>query len=156
MVEKMLLKNMSISYGVLHDQKLLCVKQENGRLIFNFEIEVFKNNYIGEWYLKYKDFKYCDMIVELGAEDDDTYQLSTSVDGHNKFQGLLIDKEEFLNFINDAEVTFVDCRANESSFAVNLDINFCNSQNFKMYKRYSTCSIEIYTDKSVRFKWYNE
>lgn len=156
MVEKMLLKNMSIPYGVLHDQKLLCVKQENGRLIFNFEIEVFKNNYIGERYLKYKDFKYCDMIVELGAEDDDTYQLSTSVDGHNKFQGLLIDKEEFLNFINDAEVTFADCRANEYSFAVNLDINFCKSQKFKKYKKYSMCSIEIYTDKSVRFKWYNE
>lgn len=156
MVERLLLKNMSIPYGVLHDQKLLCVKQENGRLIFTFEIEIFENNYIGEWYLKYKDFNRCDMIVELGTEDDDSYQLITAVDSHNNFQGLLIDKHEFLNFANDAKVTFVDCRANEYSFAVNVDINFCNSQNFKKYKRYSTCSIEIYTDKSVRFKWYNE
>lgn len=156
MVEKMLLKNMSIPYGVLYDQKLLCVKQENVRLVFTFDIEIFENNYSDEIYLKYKDFNRCDMIVKLGSEDDDEYHFLTAVDSHNKFHGLLIDKEKFLNSVNDAKVTFVDCRANEYSFAVNLDINFCNSQNFKKYKRYSTCSIEIYTDKSVRFKWYNE
>lgn len=156
MVEKMLLKNMSIPYGVLYDQKLLYVKQENVRLVFTFDIEIFENNYSDEIYLKYKDFNRCDMIVKLGSEDDDEYHFLTAVDSHNKFHGLLIDKEKFLNSVNDAKVTFVDCRANEYSFAVNLDINFCNSQNFKKYKRYSTCSIEIYTDKSVRFKWYNE
>lgn len=153
MVEKMLLKNMSIPYGVLHDQKLLCVKQENGRLIFTFEIEIFENNYIGEWYLKYKDFNRCDMIVKLGSEDDDEYHFLTAVDSHNKFHGLLIDKEKFLNFANDAKVTFVDCHANGYSFTVNFDINSCNSQKFK---KYSMCNIEIYTDKSVSFKWYNK
>lgn len=153
MVERLLLKNMSIPYGVLHDQKLLCVKQENGRLIFTFEIEIFENNYIGEWYLKYKDFNRCDMIVKLGSEDDDEYHFLTAVDSHNNFQGLLIDKHEFLNFANDAKVTFVDCHANGYSFTVNFDINSCNSQKFK---KYSMCNIEIYTDKSVSFKWYNK
>lgn len=156
MVETLLLKNMSIPYGVLHDQKLFCVKQENGRLIFTFLIDIFEQNYLSDFHLKYKDFNRCDMIIELGEEDDNSYQLLTPVDRHNKFHGLLIDKEEFLNYVNDAVVTFVDCYANGYSFTVNWDINFYNSQNLKKYKKYSMCQIEIYTDKSVSFKWYNE
>lgn len=156
MVEKLFLKNMSIPYGVLHDQKLFCVKQENGRLIFTFLIDIFEQNYLSDFYLKYKDFNRCDMIVELGEEDDDSYQLLTPVDRHNKFHGLLIDKEEFLNSVNDAVATFDDSLTNGYSFTVNLDINFYNSQKFKKYKKYSTCLIEIYTDKSVSFEWYNK
>lgn len=156
MVETLLLENMFIPYGVLHDQKLFCVKQEKGRLIFTFLIDILEQNYLSDFHLKYKDFNRCDMIIELGAEDDDSYRLLTSVDRHNQFHGLLIDKEEFLNYVNDTVVTFVDCYANEHSFTVNLDINFYNSQNLKKYKKYSMCQIEIYTYKSVSFKWYNE
>lgn len=155
MVETLLLENMSIPYGVLHDQKLLCVKQENSRLIFTFLIDIFEQNNLSDFCLKYKDFNRCDMIVELGVEEDDGYRLTTSVDSHNKFHGLLIDKEEFLNSVNGAVVTFVDCHANEYSFTVNLDINFYNSQHLKKYKKYFQATAEFCGIKSVIFNWYN-
>lgn len=153
MVEKMFLKNMDIPYGVLHDQKLLSVNQENNNLIFTFEIDTFEEDYQSDLYLKYKNFNRCDMIVEMAEEPLNYFELLTPINNHNKFEGISLNIEEFINYINESVATFVSCFANEYSFRVELAVNFYKSEKLK---KYSMCNIELNASNSVSWNWYYE
>ena len=41
------MESIDYPYGVLHDQKLKSVRNEDNKFIFTFDIEVFKEDYYG-------------------------------------------------------------------------------------------------------------
>lgn len=156
MTEFLDLKKAEIPCGVLHDCRLLSVKQEKNRLIFTFEIEIFENNYQTDFYLKYKDFNRCDMVLEYRQDEDFSFSLLSSVDKYGKFQGLSLGVEEFVSMLNDSSCAFLDCTAGDYRFNLELFVNFYKSEKFKKYNKYTQCTAEFYGIKSVSWKWYNK
>ena len=59
--------NINYPYGVLHDQKLKSVRNEDNKFIFTFDIEVFKDYYDEEIYEKYKNKKRKDAHLSVNV-----------------------------------------------------------------------------------------
>lgn len=90
-------------YGVLHDQKLKSVRNEDNKFIFTFDIEVFKEDYYDEEiYEKYKNYKHCDMTVEMNEEPFNYFELVSSINNKGEFKGLSLNRENFVDVINNA------------------------------------------------------
>lgn len=64
-------------YGVLHDQILKKAHFKDNKMIFTFDIEIYPQDFLDDtYYEKFKDFKHCDMIVELAGETDNYFWLA--------------------------------------------------------------------------------
>ena len=97
------MESIDYPYGVLHDQKLKSVRNEDNKFIFTFNIELFKDDYDDEeFFEKYKDFKHCDMTVELNEEPFNYFELVSSINNKGKFKGLSLNRENFVDVINNA------------------------------------------------------
>lgn len=72
-------------YGVLHDQKLKSVSNEDNKFIFTFDIEVF-DDYDEEIFEKYKNYKRCDMTVEMNNEPFNYFELISSINNSDYLQ----------------------------------------------------------------------
>ena len=156
MVEILDLKSVHIPYGVLHDQKLLSVKEEKNQLIFTFDIKIYPQNYTDDFYKKYEQYNRCDMIVDMVDEPFNYFILETTMNNRGKYKALSLNRLDFVDGINDSESTFIGCTTNGYEFCIELCVNFYNSKKHKKLKKYNICKIEIYCNKSVTWKWYNE
>lgn len=141
-------------YGVLHDQKLRSVKNEDNKFIFTFDIELFKNDYDEEVYDKYKSYKHCDMTVEMNDEPFNYFELVSSLNGKGKFKGLSLNRESFVEVIKNAtSATFVLCSATYGEFKIELSVFFDNKGKYKTYNKY--CVFQITLDaKKVTWNYY--
>lgn len=139
-------------YGVLHDQALNCVKLDENKIIFNFDIELFENDYNDEIYQEYKNYKHCDMIVEMNDEPFNYFELVSSIDSNGNFKGLSLNREDFIKVINNANSSsFVSCSATYGEFKIELAVYF--DKKHKKYNKYCMCQITI-DAKKVVWKYY--
>lgn len=150
------IEKVNIPYGVLHDQKLICVKSEKNKLIFKFEIEVYEDDYPNpEIFNMYKNFKYCDMEVEMDDEPWNYFRLETCPDKHGKYKGISLNREDFLKVINNSsETTFIECSSTYGEFHIELCVDYYHSKKaYRKLKKYDMCRITI-DAKNVTWTWY--
>ena len=142
-------------YGVLHDQKLSSVKIEDNKFIFTFDIELFKDNYYDEEvYEKYKSYKHCDMTVEMNDEPFNYFELVSSINSKGKFKGLSLNRENFVDVINNAtSTTFVLCSATYGEFKIELSVYFDKRSKYKTYNKYGMFKITL-DAKKVTWNYY--
>ena len=150
------LNNVDIPYGVLHDQRLISVREERNQLIFSFDIKIYPQDYNGDFYKNYQLYNRCDMIVEMVDKPFNYFNLTTTPNNRGKYKGLSLSRQDFIDYINDSESVFIGCSTNEFEFCIELCVNFFNSKKYKKLKKYDICNIEIDCNKSVFWKWYNE
>ena len=116
--------NINYPYGVLHDQKLKSVRNEDNKFIFTFDIEVF-DDYDEEIFEKYKNYKRCDMTVEMNNEPFNYFELISSINNKGKFKGLSLNRENFVDVINNAtSSSFVSCSATYGEFKIELCVYY--------------------------------
>lgn len=142
-------------YGVLHDQKLNSVRCEDNNFVFSFDIELFKDDYDDEeFYEKYKNFRHCDMVVELNNEPFNYFELVTCINTKGKFKGLSLNRENFIDVINNVtSATFVLCSATYSEFKIELCVYFDKKGKYKKYAKYDMCNITL-DEKEVIWNYY--
>lgn len=93
------ISQMSMPYGVLHDQKLKSVKCENNRMIFTFDIKIFPHDYVGDYYKQYESYKHCDMIVDMKDEPFNDFRFVSATDKNGKFKGISLSQAELMQSI---------------------------------------------------------
>ncbi len=149
------MSSINYPYGVLHDQKLSRVKNEDNKFIFTFDIELFKDNYYDdEFFEKYKDFKHCDMIVEMNDEPFNYFDLVSPINSKGKFKGLSLNREDFVDVINNAtSSSFVSCSATYGEFKIELDAYFSKKEKYKKYNKYGMFQITL-DAKKVTWNYY--
>lgn len=149
------MESIDYPYGVLHDQKLSSVKNEDNKFIFTFDIELLKDDYDDEeFFEKYKDFKHCDMTVEMNEEPFNYFELVSSINNKGKFKGLSLNRENFVDVINNAtSSSFVSCSATYGEFKIELCTFFDKKGKYKKYNKY--CVLQITLDaKKVTWNYY--
>lgn len=101
MTEKLIMQDMNIPDGMLHDSKLYNVSLENNELILSFETCYCPENYaISEFVKKYKDYKVCHVKCKFADENSffcNAY-LETSVDKKSKYKACVLSIQEFVDF----------------------------------------------------------
>ena len=113
MKEEIKANDVQIPYGVLHDQIVNSIKLVDNKIVFTFEIDLYENDYTAEVYSKYKDFKNCEMTIELYSNEDNYADLYTFLDKHDKFNGIEISLAEFCELYEKANcISFLDCLSN--------------------------------------------
>ena len=149
------MSTVKIPYGVLHDSELTGVSCENNSMIFSFKFDIYPEDYTDDFYKQYESFKHCDMIVEMNEEPFNYFRLETCMNNSGKFQGLCLNREDFLNVINNASnVTFVECAVSYREFTVELCVDYYHAKGkYKKYKKYHMCYITLDAAK-VKWKWY--
>ncbi len=131
-------------YGVLHDQELRSVKNEDNKFIFRFDIKLFKNDYDEEIYEKYKSCKHCDMTVEMNDEPFNYFELVSAINTKGKFKGIRLNRKDFVEMINGATTaTFVSCSATDGEFKIELCVYFDKKGKMKKYSKYDMCNITL-------------
>ena len=148
------MSSVNYPYGVLHDQKLKSVKNEDNKFIFSFDIELFEDDYDKEIFEKYKNFKHCDMIVELNDEPFNYFELVESINSKGKFKGLSLNRENFIEAINYATTaTFISCSATYGEFRIELCVYFDKKRKYKKYGKYDMCYITL-DAKNITWNYY--
>lgn len=141
-------------YGVLHDQKLKSVKNDDNKFIFSFDIELFEDDYDKEIFEKYKNFKRCDMIVEMNSEPFNYFELVSAINTKGKFKGIRLNRKDFVEMINGATTaTFVSCSATYGEFKIELDAYFSKKEKYKKYNKYGMFQITL-DAKKVTWNYY--
>lgn len=155
MNNEIIISHISMPYGVLHDQKLKSVKCENNRMIFTFDIKIFPQNYVGDFYKQYESYKHCDMIVDMKDELFNDFRFVSETDKNGKFKGITLSQAEFVNAINNAYTAeFVDCFASNSKLKIELSVNYYGAEKqYKKYRKFSLCNITLSSEK-VTWNWY--
>lgn len=155
MTETFDMTTVNIPYGVLHDQKLKSVKCEDNKMIFTFEIKIYPENYMNDYYKKYENYQYCDMIVEMYDEPFNYLCFEGSPNNRGKYKGISLNREDFLDAINKASsCTFVECSTSYREFRIELCIGFYKAkQKYRKYKKYNMCYATL-DAKNVSWKWY--
>lgn len=149
------ISQISMPYGVLHDQKLKSIKCENNQMIFTFGIKIFPQNYVGDCYKQYENYKHCDMIVMMKDEPFNDFSFVSATDKNGNFEGVSLSQAEFINAINNAYTAeFVDCFANNSKLKIELSVNYYGvEKQYKKYRKSSLCNITLSAEK-VTWNWY--
>ena len=155
MIEKFDLDKFNIPYGVLHDQKLESVMVEEHKMIFKFKIEIYKEDLELEIYNKYKDYEYCEMIVEMSEEPFNYFRLQSCPNNCGKYKGIIFSREDFLDIVNDSiESTFIECSATYGEFGIELcTMDYQSKKYRRKYKKYDIFHI-VLDAKNVTWKWY--
>ena len=153
------LANVEIPYGVLHDQILKKAAYRDNTMIFTFDVRLFPEdyNYGHDVYEKYLPYKHCDMIVDMTKEPFNYFLLETAVDRNDKYRGLSLGREAFLDAANHAdEMTFLSCGVDAAcrEFHILFGMNFCQPKGtYRKFRKYGMCRVELSAER-VRWKWY--
>lgn len=155
MTRELDLATMGVPYGVLHDQRLSSVKLEDDKMIFSFCIELYKEDYTEDIYNKYKEYKHCDMTVELCDLQLNEYSFKTSVKKDGTFKGISLNRDAFIDVINNAShATLIECSMACNEFRIELSTGFYDAKRpYKKYNKYSVIEIVLYA-KQVTWNWY--
>ena len=147
--------DVQIPYGVLHDQIVNSIKLVDNKIVFTFEIELYENDYTAEVYSKYKDFKNCEMTVELYSNEDNYADLYTTLDKHNKFNGIEISLAEFCELYEKANyISFLNCLSNGYGWIIQFYSCFYDAKGkYKKYKEISTIDVFLLANK-ITWNWY--
>ena len=149
--------NIEIPYGVLHDQILQKVVCRDNTMVFTFGIRLFPNDYANDVYEKYLPYKHCDMLVDMTKEPLNYFLLETAVDRNDKYRGLSLGREAFLDAANHAdEMTFLSCGVDAAcrEFHILFGIHFQHPTGaYRKYRKYGTCRVELSAER-VQWKWY--
>ncbi len=148
------LTTVNIPYGVLHDQRLKEVKHEDKKWIFTFDIEVYPQDYIGDFYKTYQPYKHCDMVVECADDYCDCCLLS-AVNSKGKFEGLEIADNNVSDVINNAPMaSFIGCFADGNLLKIEFGINYYNAKGkYESFKNYCQCCLSLMANK-LEWNWY--
>ena len=148
------MSSVNYPYGVLHDQKLKSVKNKDNKFIFSFDIQLFEDDYDKEIFEKYKNFKHCDMIVELNNEPFNYFELVESINSKGKFKGLSLNRKNFIEAINNVTTsTFVSCSATYGEFRTELCVYFDRKGKYRKYGKYGMCYITL-DAKNITWNYY--
>lgn len=144
-----------IPYGAIHDQKLKSVKCEDNKMIFTFDINLFSDDYDVDFYEKYRNYHYCDMIVEMNDEPFNYFSFESCINNRGKYKGISFNREDFLDAINNtSRCTFVECLTAYKEIRIELCIGFYKAkQKYRKYKKYDMCYATL-DAKNVSWKWY--
>lgn len=142
--------------GLIHDQKLSNIKIENDTIVLTFDIELYPQNYSDDTvYNQYKDFKHCEMIIEMPECSDPNLQFQTTANSKGVFKGIQLEVDDFVDALNNASsAEFVDCYVRCGEVIVDLDVGFYDAKgDFKKYKNYIWCVINTEASK-LKWNWY--
>lgn len=153
---ELVLLNNNISFGPLHDQLLKDVKLVGDELIFTYDIELYKDDFLNvEIYNNYKDFKFCDLSVKISDLDCSSVSLFTSLNKKNHFKGVEISIDEFCKLTKIANyIQYGYCYISSNAVKLELFCSFYDAKGkYKKYKKYSSMDMTLYAEK-VSCKWY--
>lgn len=166
MTEKLIMKDMSIPDGTLHDSKLYNVSFENNELTLSFETHYYPEDYTTtEFVEKYKDFTKCHIKCKLD-EDNVKYNFDNVIfetspkNDKNVYKGLIVSVPEFVELANKEIQKRKDKGYNSWEY-----LNTAISPNIRSvsielstygwkHKRniFHTCSLKLFTEE-VKFIW---
>ena len=148
------MSTINIPYGVLHDSCLKSVTYENNKMTFSFDVNIYPEDYTDNFYKQYKDFKHCNMTVEMVKEPWNYFVFETCMNNRGKIKGLSINREAFLDAVNSAvRVTFVECAVSDNEFKIELSVNFWHAKGKRKYRKYDMCYISLDATKVI-WEWY--
>ena len=94
-------------------------------------IDAAKGQYT-KFFEKYKNYKRCDMTVEMNNEPFNYFELISSINNKGKFKGLSLNREKFVDVINNAtSSSFVSCSATYGEFKIELCVYFDKKGKYK-------------------------
>lgn len=163
MAERLIMNNMNVPDGILHDQALSNVSLENNVLTLSFDIHFFSED-IGTQSEKYKAFTKCHIKCKLD-EDDMKYGfdeacLESSPDKENRYKGCILSISEFVDIANedirmrkekewhswDYLHTFISPNTRQAK----IELCICDLK-YKG-KIYTKCNLELSTEE-IEFIW---
>ena len=149
------ISSVNIPYGVLHDQKLKSMKYIDDEIMFTFDIELYPHDYPDDTYDKYKNYKYCDMKVQLSSKEDNYCCLSSCLDKNDEYKGLEITIEELCDLSKNANyLLFNTCLSNGNEFRILFSFGFYDAKGkYKKYKDYASLEM-ILLVKNASWNWY--
>lgn len=165
MTEKLIMKDMNIPDGILHDSKLYNVSLENNELTLSFETHYYPEDYTTtEFVEKYKDFTKCHIKCKLDkgnikySFDDVTFE--TNPNKKSKYTGLILSVPEFIEIANKEikkrkekgylSWVYLDTVVSPNTRSVKIELSTWGWK----YKRndYHTCTLKLFTEE-VEFIW---
>lgn len=155
MIETFDMTTEDIPYGVLHDQSLKSVKCEDSKMIFTFDIKIYPQDYVNDFYKKYENYHSCDMIVEMNDELFNDFCFESCPNKARKYRGISLELNEFLEAINNVDsCTFIGCSTYYNEFRIELYISFYNAKRkYRKYKKYISCNATL-NATNVSWNWY--
>ncbi len=160
MIEKLMISEIDIPDGILHDQNLYNIALENNILTLSFETHYYPNDYTNTAFAqKYKDFTKCHIKCSLDNESFCNVELKTTLNKNNEYKAKTIPITEFVQ-IAFAEIN-KRCKKGYYTWEY---ISTAISPNYKnalielsiwlKYKRteYTNCTLCLYTDK-IEYIW---
>ena len=165
MTEKLIMKDMNIPDGILHDSKLYNVSLENNELTLSFETYYYPDDYTTtEFVEKYKDFTKCHIKCKLNADNVkyrfDNALIETGINKKNKYEGRILSIPEFVDTANEEikkrkekgyhSWEYIDTAVTPNIRSVLIELS---TYGWK-YKRnnFRTCSLRLFTEE-VEFIW---
>ena len=147
--------DVQIPYGVLHDQIVKSIKLVDNKIVFTFEIKLYEDNYTAEVYGKYKDFKNCEMTVELYNDEDNYVDLYTTLDKNNKFSGIEMSPADFCELSEKANyISFLDCLSSGYGWIIRFSSGFYDAKGkYRKYKDISSIDVFLLANKII-WNWY--
>lgn len=150
------IKNFNMPYGVLHDQILKRADFKDNKMIFTFDIEIYPQDFLDDtYYERFKNFRYCDMIVELTGETDNCFWLESCLDNKGRYKGLEIDVNEFLAIADKANyLSFNTCMTNGNELQIDFFLGFYDAKGkYRKYKNFAMCHLKLPAEKII-WNWY--
>lgn len=165
MTEKLILKDMNVPDGILHDSKLYNVSLENNELTLSFETHYYPEDYTtAEFAEKYKDFTKCHIKCRLDEENlkygFDEVTFETSLNKKSIFKGIILSVPEFVELANKEikkrkengyhSWEYLDTAVTPNTRSVAIELS---TYGWK-YKGndFHTCSLKLFTEE-VEFIW---
>ena len=162
MTEKLIMKDINIPDGILHDSKLYNVSFENNELILSFEFNYSPEDYTTtEFAEKYKDYKTCHVKCKLpdGYLWFHNAYLETSVK-KDKYKARVLSIREFVDFANKeikkrnqkggALWDYIHTFVSPNIRTAKIELGIYSSK----YKGtvYQSCTLELETEE-IEFVW---
>ena len=137
--------------GILHDQKTKLFSYDGKTLRFVFDLEWFWDYDGNEILEKYKGYKTCVLELEPYKDSDITFvNLWEFKTKGNKFGGIEISLDDFINIAKNDSVTVGYSSIYVSDVGIMIELSFCAEKG--KYKKYGCAELHTQTEQ-IKFIW---